>query len=99
MGKKGDRMTTASTAVAESIVERLGPLGAVTGKKMFGGYGVFEAGTMFAIVDSRGQFFDRSPVHSEHFVADKLFESGFGAEHVDAFAEPIEGERDVPGSV
>ena len=24
---------------------------------MFGGYGVFEAGTMFAIVDSRGQFF------------------------------------------
>ena len=46
-----------STSVADSLVERLGPLGEVTGKKMFGGYGVFEAGTMFAIVDSRGQFF------------------------------------------
>ena len=57
MGRKGDKMTAASTAVADSIVENLSPLGEVNGKKMFGGYGVFEQGTMFALVDSRGQFF------------------------------------------
>ena len=57
MGRKGDKMTAASTAVTDSIVECLRPLGEVTGKKMFGGYGGFEQGTMFALVDSRGQFF------------------------------------------
>lgn len=36
----------------DEVMERLTPLGAVTGKAMFGGYGVWEDGDMFALVDS-----------------------------------------------
>ncbi len=57
MGKKGDKLTNTSTDAAEGIVRRLMPLGNVTSKRMFGGYGVFEDGTMFAIVDSGGRPF------------------------------------------
>ncbi len=34
------------------MVTDLAPLGDVTSRKMFGGYGVFESGVMFALVDS-----------------------------------------------
>jgi DNA transformation protein len=34
------------------VVELLEPLGAVTGRKMFGGYGIWEDGDMFALLDS-----------------------------------------------
>lgn len=34
------------------VMELLGPLGAVTGRKMFGGYGIWEDGDMFALLDS-----------------------------------------------
>ncbi len=57
MGKKGDRLTAKSTLVAEDFVRRLAPLGEVSGKKMFGGFGIFESGTMFALVGSSGQLF------------------------------------------
>lgn len=35
----------------EYVMERLEPLGAVTGKRMFGGYGIWEDGDMFALID------------------------------------------------
>ena len=41
----------------ERIIESLQPLGDITGKKMFGGYGIFESGTMFALVNSEGKIF------------------------------------------
>ncbi len=36
----------------EYVMERLEPLGAVTGRRMFGGYGIWEDGDMFALVTS-----------------------------------------------
>lgn len=36
----------------DEVMERLTQLGAVTGKPMFGGYGIWEDGDMFALVDS-----------------------------------------------
>lgn len=35
----------------EYVMERLEPLGAVTGRRMFGGYGIWEDGAMFALID------------------------------------------------
>jgi DNA transformation protein len=59
MGKKGARLTGTATDVAEAVALALTPLGDVTTRKMFGGYGVFGTGVMFAIVDSSGQVFLR----------------------------------------
>jgi DNA transformation protein len=36
----------------DEVMARLAPLGAVTGRPMFGGYGIWEDGDMFALVDS-----------------------------------------------
>lgn len=68
MGKKGAKMTNASTQAAEDLQGRLGALGDVTTKKMFGGYGVFESGKMFALVDSGGTvFFKAGDTNRERF--------------------------------
>ena len=40
----------------ESLLERMSPLGHVTGKAMFGGFGFWEDGDMFALLDSGGTF-------------------------------------------
>ncbi len=54
MAKKGAKLSPAATVTAEALVNDLLPLGEVDAKKMFGGYGVFAAGVMFALVDSDG---------------------------------------------
>ena len=54
MGQKGTKLTAAATEVAEQLVKRLSTLGDVTSRKMFGGYGIFESGKMFALVTSGG---------------------------------------------
>ena len=54
MGRKGARLTGDATETAAMLVDALGALGNVTSKKMFGGYGVFLDGVMFALVDSGG---------------------------------------------
>lgn len=46
--------------MAERLLDELAPLGEVTAKRMFGGYGVFEDGVMFALVDSSGGAFLRA---------------------------------------
>jgi DNA transformation protein len=50
MGEKGARLTGASEAFCEDVVARLGPIGSVSSRKMFGGFGIFHAGAMFGIV-------------------------------------------------
>lgn len=55
MGTKGSKGTPAVDAVAAEAVDRLAPLGAVRSRKMFGGAGVFEGETMFALVTSAGE--------------------------------------------
>ena len=57
MGVKGSKLSSAASEQVESFVDRLLPLGDVTNKKMFGGYGIFESGKMFALVNSEGQIF------------------------------------------
>ena len=59
MGEKGAKLTGASAAAAEQLVDALEPLGEITTKKMFGGHGIFGDGVMFVIVDSAGQPFFR----------------------------------------
>ena len=57
MGKKGDKMTNASSISAERLQDGLAHLGDIHIRKMFGGYGVFMEDTMFALVDSAGTIF------------------------------------------
>jgi DNA transformation protein len=51
MGQSGARYSEAVGTVADELVERMGALGPVSWKKMFGGAGVFVEGKMFALVD------------------------------------------------
>ena len=54
MGQKGAKLTPEATAIAERLVEKLSTLGDVSSRKMFGGYGIFESGSMFALITSDG---------------------------------------------
>ena len=68
MGTKGARATDASAASAERLQVGLASLGDISIRKMFGGYGVFEAGTMFALVDSQqGIFFKVDATNLERY--------------------------------
>ena len=60
MGQKGAKLTSDSETAAERLVQGLADIGDVSSRKMFGGFGVFETGTMFAIVDPRGGVFLRA---------------------------------------
>jgi len=57
MGRNGDKLTQDSVLVAELLIEKLAPIGGISSKKMFGGYGIFHDGKMFGIIDSQGQCF------------------------------------------
>ena len=57
MGEKGARLTDASVAFQDDVIARLEPLGGVTSRKMFGGFGIFHNGAMFAIISKSTLFF------------------------------------------
>ncbi len=57
MGRKGDRETAAGAQFCDGLLLRLKPLGAVSSKKMFGGFGLFEKGKMFGLITSDAEFF------------------------------------------
>ncbi len=57
MGEKGAKMTGEAADFAASVVQDLTPLGDVRERKMFGGFGIFEGETMFALIDSAAQLF------------------------------------------
>lgn len=59
MGDKGTTKGAAARVAAASLQEDLEPWGDITSKGMFGGYGLFKDGVMFAIVDPGGQCFLR----------------------------------------
>lgn len=70
MGNKGSRLTTDVSDAADAFVARVATVGEVTHRKMFGGVGIFESGTMFALVDSAGSVCLRvSPETEAAFVA------------------------------
>lgn len=53
-GCVGARLTGEATEAVAEAAARLSPLGDVTTRKMFGGYGIFVEAKMFALVDSDG---------------------------------------------
>lgn len=57
MGQKGAKLTSQTTEIAEVLTKRLLSVGEVSSRKMFGGYGIFESGKMFGIVNPKGKFF------------------------------------------
>ena len=59
MGEKGAKQRQMAAQAAHGLVDDLASLGDVTSKGMFGGFGIFESGVMFALVDSAGTAFLR----------------------------------------
>jgi DNA transformation protein len=57
MGTKDDNLSSDADKAAEGFIARINPLGDISSKKLFGGYGNFEGGKMFALVNSNGQVF------------------------------------------
>ncbi len=57
MGEKGDKLTKQSTLSTEEFLAQISEIQGVTSKKMFGGHGLFHAGKMFGLVDSKGRAF------------------------------------------
>lgn len=55
MGQKGVKLTEEATKTSERLVHSLSVLGDVSSRKMFGGYGIFESGAMFALITSEGK--------------------------------------------
>lgn len=66
---------SASRDYVEWVVELLAPLGAVVARRMFGGYGLFLDGLMFAIVSGDAVWFKVDGQNRARFVA--LGESPF----------------------
>lgn len=60
MAAKGSKRTAEADAMAERATDELAVLGNVTARAMFGGYGVYADGVMFAIVDPEGSLFLRA---------------------------------------
>jgi DNA transformation protein len=57
MGEKGAKESQDAASVIEQVLRDLAPLGDVSSRKMFGGYGIFEGSTMFALVNTQGELF------------------------------------------
>ena len=57
MGRKGDRQSAKGARFFEDLLPRLKPLGRVSSKKMFGGFGLFQKGRMFGLVTSDAELF------------------------------------------
>lgn len=60
MGEKGAKMSNEAEFTVELLKEKLSVIDGIAAKKMFGGYGVFHEGKMFALVNSQGEPFFKS---------------------------------------
>ena len=57
MGAKGDQLTNDASISSDLLIEKLSSIDAITSKKMFGGYGIFHDGKMFALINSTGEIY------------------------------------------
>ncbi len=57
MGKKGAKSNQQAADFTSEVVESLQSVGDVISRSMFGGFGIFESGDMFAIVDSNARLY------------------------------------------
>ena len=55
MGEQGAKLTQQASDVCNETVQMLLPLGDISRRKMFGGYGIFASAKMFALVTSAGK--------------------------------------------
>lgn len=76
MGQKGDKLTQDMVLVAELLINKLAPIGGISSKKMFGGYGIFHDGKMFSIIDSHGDCFMKADDSNK-----KQFEARGSSQH------------------
>lgn len=68
MSRKGAKLTQEVTKVSEKLVHALSDLGEVYSRKMFGGYGIFESGVMFALITPEGKIhFEVDPSNRKRF--------------------------------
>ena len=82
----------------DELLDRLLPLGEVTGKAMFGGFGFWESGDMFALLSSSGAF---------HFKADESTVARYRRARSEQFTPHMRGRAEptampywtVPASV
>lgn len=65
MGLKGDKSSEAAAEVAALLLSKISPMGGISSKKMFGGYGIFHEGKMFGMVDSKGNIFLKADEHTQ----------------------------------
>lgn len=56
MAQRGQRRTAHAQQIAADLVVRLAPLGDLSARGLFGGYGLYEAHTMFGLVNAAGIF-------------------------------------------
>ena len=52
MGQRGDKHTSKAELGLSSLLKKLSNIDGIASKKMFGGYGIFHDGKMFALVNS-----------------------------------------------
>ncbi len=57
MGKKGEQLKQETRDFLEEVMERLSPIGEVTNRSMFGGFGIFQSGAMFALISKTTLYF------------------------------------------
>lgn len=57
MAIKGSKQSNEGALSAELFIDRLSQISGISSKKMFGGYGVFHDGKMFALVNSEGNIY------------------------------------------
>ena len=68
VGRKRAKLTEKATVVAQELENSLAVLGDISRKKMFGGYGIFASGSMFALVTSNGDiYFKGSELNRSRF--------------------------------
>ncbi|KTB48198.1 TfoX N-terminal domain [Dehalogenimonas alkenigignens] len=58
----------ASKEFLELVLEKLAPLGAVTGRSMFGGFGVFHEGEMFGLISNDVLYLKADDSNREDYV-------------------------------
>ncbi len=93
MGKRGANFNPAVESAASSLIEALSECGDVSGRRMFGGVGVFCGGTMFGIVDSTGAIFLRAGPSNQ-----TLFDDAGSERHgrMPYYSVPAEVLNDAP---
>ena len=92
MGEKGKSMSGAAPPVAEAMVDGFAALGDVSSKKMFGGFGIFADGVMFALVDPGGGAFVKIPPGEEERFAERHGRMPYGLVPEAVLSDPVELE-------